>query len=70
MKQMSVSRDRTISLLLLLIGYSALIAGLFALAAQPLIGVLMVLCGMALSIFSAIELVQAPAAPDSASPGE
>lgn len=67
---MSVSRDRTISLLLLLFGYSALIAGLFALATRPLIGVLMVLGGMALSIGSAIELVQVPAAPDSASPSE
>jgi len=55
---MSVSRKKAISLGVLLAGYSAMIAGLFALTVQPLIGVLMVLGGMALSICSAVELVQ------------
>jgi hypothetical protein len=65
---MRVSRKNMIGVGLLLIGYSALIAGLFALALQPLIGVLMVLCGMALTICSAAELVQEP--PDSATSGK
>ena len=54
-----MSRRKVISLGVLLVGYSALIAGLFALAYQPLIGVLMVLGGMALSICSAVELLRA-----------
>jgi hypothetical protein len=57
---MSVRRRRTISVGVLLAGYSALLAGLFGLTAKPLIGVLMVLGGMALSICSAAELVQYP----------
>lgn len=67
---MSMSRKRAISVAMLLTGYSALVAGLFALAIQPLVGVLMVLCGMALTICSAAELVQKPTEPDSSSPGE
>jgi hypothetical protein len=67
---MRVSRERTISLVMLLVGYSALIAGLFALVAEPIIGVLLVLGGSALSLCSAIELVRAPVASDSVSPGE
>ena len=67
---MSVRRDRMISLVMLLTGYSALIAGLLALAAHPLVGVLMALGGMALSVCSAIDLVQAPAAPHPISPGK
>ncbi len=55
---MSVRRRRTISVGVLLAGYSALVAGLFGLAAKPLIAVLLVLGGMALSICSAVELVQ------------
>jgi hypothetical protein len=55
---MSFNRRKSISVGVLLAGYSALIAGLFALSAQPLVGVLMVLGGMALSICSAAELVQ------------
>jgi hypothetical protein len=67
---MSVSREKMISLVMLLTGYSALIAGLLALAVHPLLGVLMVLGGMALSVCSAIELVQAPAAAHPVSPGK
>jgi len=52
----------------LLAGYSALLAGLFGLAAKPLIGVLLVLGGMALSVCSAAELVQEGTKPDSAMP--
>lgn len=55
---MSFNRKKSISVGILLVGYSALIVGLFALAVQPLIGVLVVLGGMALSICSAAELAQ------------
>ncbi len=55
---MSFNRKKSISVGILLVGYSAVIAGLFALSVQPLIGVLVVLGGMALSICSAAELVQ------------
>jgi hypothetical protein len=42
----------------LLAGYTALLAGLFfGLRVNPIIGVLLVLSGMALSICTAIELV-------------
>lgn len=58
MSPMSVRRRRTISIGVLLVGYSALLAGLFGLTAKPLLGVLLVLGGMALSICSAAELVQ------------
>jgi hypothetical protein len=67
---MSLNRKKSISVGVLLAGYSAVIAGLFGLAAQPLIGVLMVLGGMALSICSAAELVQERPDPDSVSSGE
>lgn len=70
---MSVSRRKAISVGVLLAGYSALIAGLCALATQAtqaLIGVLMVLGGMALSICSASELVQERSAPDTVFPGK
>jgi hypothetical protein len=67
---MSFNRRKSISVGILLVGYSALIAGLFALAVQPLIGVLMVLAGMALSICSAAELVQERPDSDSVFPGE
>jgi hypothetical protein len=63
---MTMKRRRTISVGVLLAGYSALLAGLFGLTAKPLIGVLMVLGGMALSICSAAELVQPDTSPDSA----
>jgi hypothetical protein len=63
---MTTKRSRTISVGVLLSGYSALLAGLFGLASNPLIGVLLVLGGMALSVCSATELVQAPR-PDSSS---
>ena len=65
-----MSRKRAMSVGLLLLGYSALIAGLFALAVQPLIGVLMALCGMAFTICSAAELMQEPASPESVSRGK
>jgi hypothetical protein len=55
---------------MLLAGYSALIAGLFGLSVQPLIGVLVVLGGMALSICAAAELVQERPDPDSVSQGK
>jgi hypothetical protein len=67
---MSVSRRKSISVGMLLAGYSALIAGLFSLAIQPLISVLVMLGGMALSLCSATELVQEPSDPDSVSPGK
>jgi hypothetical protein len=67
---MRVSRRKAISVGTLLVGYSALIAGLFAMATQPLIGVLLVLGGMALSICSAAELIQERANPGSYFPGE
>jgi len=67
---MRVSRKRSVSVGILLIGYSALIAGLFGLANQPIIGVLMVLGGMALSLCSATELVCESADSDSMSSGE
>lgn len=67
---MSLNRRKVISVGVLLVGYSALIGGLFGLTVQPLIGVLMVLAGMALSICSAAELVQERPAEDSVSPGE
>ncbi len=70
MRPMSVSRKKAISVGQLLVGYSALIAGLFALAVQPLVGVLMVLCGMALTICSVAELVLESATPASVFPGE
>jgi hypothetical protein len=70
MSSMSVSRRRAISLGVLLAGYSVLLAGLFGLTAKPLIGVLMVLGGMALSICSAAELVQEHPDPGSVSPGK
>jgi hypothetical protein len=63
---MSTKRSRSISIGVLLSGYSALLAGLFGLASKPLVGVLLVLGGMALSICSASELVQEPH-PDSSS---
>lgn len=65
---MSFNRRKAISVGILLVGYSALIAGLFALGFQPLLGVLMVLGGMALSICSAAELVQERPEPDPAFP--
>lgn len=67
---MKVSRWRAISLGMLLTGYSALLAGLVALASQPILGVLMVLGGMALTLCSATELVSEPVAPRSVSPGK
>jgi hypothetical protein len=66
---MSVRRRRAISLGVLLAGYSALLAGLFGLTVRPLLGVLMVLGGMALSICSAAELVQERPDPGSDSLG-
>lgn len=67
---MSVSRRKAISVGMLLAGYSALIAGLFSLATEPLISVLEVLGGMALSLCSATELVHEPSDPNSISPGK
>lgn len=62
---MSVRRRRTISVLLLLTGYSALILGTLGLAVRPLIGALAVLGGMALLICSAVELIEDKPAPGS-----
>jgi hypothetical protein len=53
----SARRRRAISVGVLLAGYSALLGGLFGLMAKPLISVLLVLGGMALSVCSATELV-------------
>lgn len=66
---MSTKQKRAIGVGVLLAGYSALLAGLFGLTAKPLIGVLLVLGGMALSVCSAAELVQEDQNPDSASSG-
>ena len=65
---MRVSGRRAISLGVLLVGYSALIAGLFGLTVRPITGVLVVIGGMALSICSAVELVQT-AEPDAGKQG-
>jgi hypothetical protein len=67
---MSTCRNRAISVCVLLAGYSALLAGLFGLASKPLVGVLLVLGGMALAICSASELVLKPSNPDDTSPAE
>jgi hypothetical protein len=67
---MSVRRKKAISVGVLLAGYSALLAGMFGLTAQPLVGVLMVFGGMALSICSAAELVQEQSDPSSDSPAK
>jgi hypothetical protein len=67
---MSMRCKRAISVGVLLAGYSALLGGLFGLAAKPLIGVLMVLGGMALAVCSAAELVQEQPDPDSHSQGK
>lgn len=55
---MSVNRGRTIGVGMLLTGYSALIGGMLCLAIQPIVSVLLVLGGMALSLCSATEIVQ------------
>jgi len=67
---MILNRRRAISVGMLLAGYSALIAGLFGLAVQPLVGVLVVLGGMALAICAAAELVQDRPDADSVSQGK
>jgi hypothetical protein len=67
---MSVRRRRAISIGVLLSGYSALLAGLFGLTAKPLIGVLLVLGGMALSICSVAELMQEQPSADIQSAGK
>lgn len=55
---MSMTVKRTIGIVVLLVGYTALLAGLFyGLSVNPIVGVLMVLSGMALSICTAIELI-------------
>ncbi len=70
-RTMSVSHKKAISVGMLLAGYSALIGGLIGLSTAPLIGVLMVLGGMALSICSAAELIQErPPEPESVSKGK
>ena len=67
MRLMSAERRRAASVGVLLAGYSALLGGLFGLAARPLIGVFLVLGGMALSLGSAHELIceKTGAAPES-----
>jgi hypothetical protein len=67
---MRVRRWRAISLGALLTGYTALLAGLLALAHQPIIGVLLVLSGAALALCSAVELISEPVALRSVSPGK
>ena len=61
---MSFNLKKMISVSVLLVGYSALVAGLFGLSAQPLIGVLVALGGLALSICSVAELVRERPDPD------
>jgi hypothetical protein len=62
---MRVDRKRAVSLAVLLVSYSATIAGLVSLAILPLVGVLVTLGGSALAICSAAELIQQASAPDS-----
>ena len=70
MDAMSSKYRRAIGVAVLLAGYSALLAGLFGLRANPLVGVLLVLGGMALAVCSATELVQGESTPNSTSPGQ
>lgn len=46
------------NVLALLAGYSAMIAGLCCLAVRPLLSVIATLCGLALSISAATDLMQ------------
>ena len=62
---MSTKQKRAAGIGVLLTGYSSVIAGLFGLAAKPLLAVLLVLGGTALSICSAVEIVEG-SGPDSA----
>lgn len=64
---MSTKQKRAVGVGVLLVAYSAVIAGLFGLAAKPLVAVLLVLGGTALAICSAVEIVEGPG-PDSAAP--
>jgi len=64
---MRTKQKRAAGVGVLLTGYSAVIAGLFGLAAKPLLAVVLVLGGTALSICSAVEIVEGPG-PDSVTP--
>ena len=64
---MSTKQKRAAGIGVLLTGYSAVIAGLFGLAAKPLLAVLLVLGGAALSICSAVEIVEGHG-PDTVTP--
>ena len=57
---MTAKQKRAAGVGVLLVGYSAVIAGLFGLAAKPLVAVLLVLGGSALAICSAVEIVEGP----------
>jgi hypothetical protein len=57
-RPLSMKARRIIGILMLLVGYTALLGGLFfGLAVNPIVGVLLVLGGLALSVCTAIELV-------------
>ena len=58
-----MSRKKAIRVGTLLVGYSGVLGGLFGLSVRPLVGVLMVLCGMALAVCSAVELIEEAADP-------
>ena len=64
---MDTKQKRAAGIGVLLTGYTAVIAGLFGLLEKPLLAVLLVLGGTALSICSAVEIVEG-AGPDSATP--
>ena len=66
---MSTKQQRAAGIGVLLTSYSAIIAGLFGLAAKPLIAVLLVLGGTALTICTAVEIVEGPG-PDSTTPSK
>jgi hypothetical protein len=55
---MNEKGNRGINIAALLTGYTAILSGLVALRTRPIVAVLVVLGGMALSICSAVELVQ------------
>jgi 4-hydroxybenzoate polyprenyltransferase len=55
---MDMKLKRAVGLIVLLFGYTAVLAGLvFGLRLNPIVGVLLVFSGMALSICTAIELI-------------
>jgi len=58
MNEMNGKGDRGTNIAVLLTGYTAILGGLVGLRTLPMVAVLVVMGGMALSICSAVELVQ------------